>query len=84
MKYVEITWITNPTCLSSTWSVFQRAIRTNNDVKSWHNRLNRSAIKSKVALYLVVTLLYKVANALPSQLKMVSEGKLKRRHNRIT
>ncbi|KAL3873721.1 hypothetical protein ACJMK2_036837 [Sinanodonta woodiana] len=36
-------------------------------------------MKSKLSLYLVVTLLYKEANTLPNQLKKVSEGKLKRR-----
>ncbi|KAL3890497.1 hypothetical protein ACJMK2_002779 [Sinanodonta woodiana] len=79
MEYVENTWITNPTWLPATRSVFQKAIRANNDVEGWHNRLNRSAMKSKLSLYMVVTLLYKEVNALPSQLKMVSNRKLKRR-----
>ncbi|KAL3874914.1 hypothetical protein ACJMK2_037866 [Sinanodonta woodiana] len=79
MKYVEKTWITNPTWLPATWSRAGRAIRTTKDVEGWHNRLNRRAMKLKLSLYLVVTLLYKVANALPND----RPEKLKKKQGRI-
>ena len=41
-EYVSNTWI-NGTWGPSDWTVFKKAIRTNNDVEGWHNALNRRA-----------------------------------------
>ncbi|KAH3790757.1 hypothetical protein DPMN_168964 [Dreissena polymorpha] len=42
--YVGNTWMTNVVWAVENWSVYGRSVRTcstNNDVKGWHNRLNR-------------------------------------------
>ncbi len=43
MAYMDTQWIRNPTFPVSSWSVYQRQYRTNNDVEGWHNRLNHKA-----------------------------------------
>ena len=42
-NYLEQNWIVINTWPLSCWSVYLRAIRTNNDVERWHNGLNRRA-----------------------------------------
>lgn len=42
-NYLEHNWIVTNTWPPSCWSVYLRAIRTNNDVEGWHNGLNRRA-----------------------------------------
>ena len=39
--YIEQNWIVSNTWAPSCWSVYLRAVQTNNDVEGWHNRLNR-------------------------------------------
>ena len=40
-EYVSSTWIHGTTWVPSDWSVFKKAVRTNNDVEGWHHGLNR-------------------------------------------
>ncbi|OWF42706.1 hypothetical protein KP79_PYT24969 [Mizuhopecten yessoensis] len=63
----------------SNWCVFNTAVRTNNDVEGWHHRLNtRVNVRGPVPFYLLIQQLFREAEAIPMQLKMVTEGKLKR------
>ncbi|XP_050402257.1 uncharacterized protein LOC126818746 [Patella vulgata] len=78
MKYIMDNWLTSNIWTIPTWSVFGRTIRTNNDVEGWHNRINQKARKGNLQFYLLISLLYKEAAQLPTQMKMVSEGKLRR------
>ncbi|XP_053382008.1 uncharacterized protein LOC128549394 [Mercenaria mercenaria] len=80
-NYVRETWITNTMWPLPSISVYGRSIRTNNDVEGWHNRINRRAMKSGLPLYLLITLLYTEVSNVPTQLKLIKEGKL-RRHQR--
>ena len=82
MLYIEETWISNPVWPVSSWSVFGQSVRTNNDVEGWHHRINRKAKKGNLPFYLMVTLLYREAKLLPTQRKLVSEGKLRRRQRK--
>ncbi|XP_055955207.1 uncharacterized protein LOC126809860 isoform X3 [Patella vulgata] len=47
-------------------------------IEGWHNRINQKARKGNLQFYLLISLLYKEAAQLPTQMKMVSEGKLRR------
>ena len=78
MEYVETNWMESSVWPISSWCMFGRSMRTNNDVEGWHHRLNQRAKKGNLPFYLAVTLLYKEASLIPTQVKMVSEGKLKR------
>ena len=54
-QYVGRTWITGKTWPPSSWSVFMKSIRTNNDIEGWHLGLNRRASgKSQLPLYLLI------------------------------
>ncbi|XP_021350006.1 uncharacterized protein LOC110448202 [Mizuhopecten yessoensis] len=91
MNYIERTWMRNRLRKKKTaymqskelmkffpisnWCVFNTAVRTNNDVEGWHHRLNtRVNVRGPVPFYL----LFREAEAIPMQLKVVTEGKLKR------
>ena len=40
VEYVKETWIDSSVWPISSWSVFGKSIRTNNDVQGWHTRMN--------------------------------------------
>ena len=62
VDYVEKTWIKNRTWPPKTWSVYFQEVRTNNDVKGWHRRLNTKAPrKGDLNFYSLVGLLMKEA-----------------------
>ena len=64
--------------------MFGRSVCTNSDIEDWHNRVNTQAQKSNLQFYLMVELMYKEAVKIPLQLKMISEGKLRRRQRKQT
>ena len=79
MQYVGRTWITSRTWPPSSWSVFMKSIRTNNDIEGWHLGLNRRAAgKSQLPLYLLISLLHREARLTSLQIRLVSEKKLRR------
>ena len=62
----------------SLWSVFMKAIRTNNEIEGWHLGLNRRASgKSQIPLYLLISLLHREARRIALQIRLVSERKLR-------
>ena len=60
----------------NSWSVYHRAVRTNNDVEGWHYRMNAKAKKNSLPFYLLLKLLYREATAVSWQVKLLSEGKI--------
>ena len=74
MRYVEDTWLSSTVWEIKSWCVFGQTIQTNNDCEGWHHRINRRAQKGNLQFYLLISLLYKEASLLPTQIKMVSEG----------
>ena len=65
--------------LPTNWSVFKRAVRTNNDVEGWHAALNRRAGgKSNLPFYVLVPLLQKEALLVHLNIRLVKEKKLSR------
>ena len=79
MQYISTTWIYSSTWPPSSWSVYLKAIRTNNDVERWHNSLNRRASgRSQMAFYMLINLLHREARLTALHARLVSEKKLKR------
>ena len=78
MEYIERQWITSSFYRPERWSIFSREVRTNNDLKGWHRRLNNNARRGQIQLYLLVGLLCKEGSFVTIQSRLVSEGKLKR------
>ena len=56
-QYVRSMWVESTMWPPSTWSVFQRSVRSNNDVEGWHRRLNQKASCGQLNLYLLLQLL---------------------------
>ena len=77
IHYIRNTWIESTVWPPASWSVFNLATRTNNDVEGWHHRLNDRAERGQLSLYLLVPLLHQEAEMLPLQIKLVSEKKMK-------
>ncbi|XP_078326026.1 uncharacterized protein LOC144622863 [Crassostrea virginica] len=85
MDYVYRTWIRSPVFEIHHWSVFMTAIRTNNDVEGWHNKLNTGvATRGAVPFYHLVSVLYVEASDISLSMKMVSEGKMQRYQRKKT
>jgi hypothetical protein len=78
MTYVHSTWIVNPTWPVSSWGVFNRSIRTNNDCEGWHYKINKRTKKANAPFYRLLQLLYDEARAILLHVNMVKEGKLQR------
>ena len=61
-QYVSSTWIHGTTWSPADWTVFRHAIRTNNDIESWHHGLNRRASeRGQLPMYLLIKLLHREA-----------------------
>ena len=79
VTYIRRQWIESTVFLPRNWSVYQQAIRTNNDIEGWHNALNRRACgQSGLPLYLMIELLDREARLTAVTIRLVSERKLKR------
>jgi hypothetical protein len=78
LDYIYRTWIRNPVFPIQFWSVYKTSVCTNNHVEGWHNRINNiTSARGKVPFYCLIAELYQETTAIPLQLKLVSEGKLK-------
>lgn len=84
LQYVRTTWVDSEVWPVTSWSVFGRSIRTNNDVEGWHARLNRRAKKGSLSFYLLIDLLIREAKDIPTQCKLVKERKLKRHQTSLS
>jgi len=69
------------------WSVFQRSVRSNNDVEGWHRRLNQKASRGQLNLYLLLQLLDGETQLLETQLTLLKESaqiRRQRQSQRVT
>lgn len=79
--YIRKTWITTSVFPPHTWSVYKRAIRTNNDVEGWHNRLNSRHRQSSPPFYQLVERLHSEAKLASIQCLLLDNGRLRRRQH---
>lgn len=80
--YVRHTWLDNAMWPPSSWSVFHRFVRTNNDVEGWHRRLNSKAARGQLNLYLLLQLLSREAALVNVNLTLLRESAIIRRQRR--
>lgn len=79
VDYISRTWINNPLWLVSSWSAFNKPVRTNNDLQGWHKRLNKSATgRCNLQFYPLIRLLHKEAKLTSLYTRLVSEKELQR------
>jgi len=81
-KYIFDTWINGPVWTPTDWSVYMQAVRTNNDVEGYHHGINRRAGKTNIGLYLLIQLLHDESRLSRLNVRLVSEGKLRRRQRK--
>ena len=75
LDYVESTWFRSSTWRPCNISVYNRLVRTNNDLEGYHNRLNSrcgSASKKKISIPNLIKVLYQEGNLVDFTYKMVS------------
>ena len=74
VTYIQKQWIDSETFPPANWSIYQQAIRTNNDLEGWHNALNRRAGgRSNLPFYHMVEILEKEARLTAVNIRLVSE-----------
>ncbi len=79
LEYMKHQWIESQVFPPSNWTIYDQAIRTNNDIEGWHNALNRRAGgQANLPMYLLIELLNKEAQVTAISIRLVSERKLKR------
>ena len=79
VAYIRRQWIESTVFLPNNWSVYQMAIRTNNDIEGWHNALNRRASgQCGLSLYSLIEFLDREARLTAVTIRLVSDNKLKR------
>ena len=80
VAYIRRQWIESAVFLPKNWSVYQQAIRTNNDIEGWHNALNRRASgQCGLPLYSLIELLDREARLTAVTIRLVSDEKLQAR-----
>ncbi|OWF43232.1 hypothetical protein KP79_PYT18816 [Mizuhopecten yessoensis] len=63
---------------SSNWCVFNKTVRTNNDVEGWHHRLNiRVNVRGPVTFYLLIQELFRKAEAITLEALPAGEANIK-------
>ena len=82
VEYMRGQWMEHSVWDPSSWSVYGLSIRTNNDCEGWHNRVNKKG-RPNMPLYMPIELLFEEASFLPTQLKLVSDAKLKRHQRQV-
>lgn len=80
--YFETNWVNSAKTPPETWSTWRRAVRTNNNVEGWHNRLNSACASPHPNLYLLIWELGKETSYLPLQIRLVAQENLLRRVTR--
>ncbi|XP_078658343.1 uncharacterized protein LOC144903799 [Branchiostoma floridae x Branchiostoma belcheri] len=77
--YVDKRWVKSTFHPPQSWTVFKKAVRTNNDVEGWHNALNKRATdKCHLPFYLLVPQLKKEAALVELNIRLVRDQKLSR------
>lgn len=79
--YVRETWLKSTIWRIEDWSVYNRSIRTNNDVEGYHRRLN-SKLGPRLNMYEVVQGLYEEAKMVSINFVLLSQGRHLRRQKR--
>ncbi|XP_046546031.1 uncharacterized protein LOC124256122 [Haliotis rubra] len=74
--YYEATWIRSTVWTVANWSVFGTA-----DLESWHKRLNQLSGRRHLPFYRLLPLLFREADLLPLQIRLVADGQLDRRQH---
>jgi hypothetical protein len=78
LDYINATWIQSTLWPPACWSVFNRSIRTNNDVEGYHRRLNTKTHRHNLPFYQLVELLHSESKFVDIQAQFISDDKLKR------
>ena len=84
MNYVGDTWLNSSVWDLNSISCFMRSVRTNNDVQGWHRRLNTRAGRASLHFYSLLWMLHQEAELVSLQVRLVSEGKLRRHQKKKT
>jgi len=80
-SYIRSNWVESSVWPPANWSVFQRRIRSNNDVESWHRRLNMKDARGQLNLYLLV-LLASGVSLVDYQVQLMKESTILRHQRR--
>ena len=77
--YIIDQWLSKEGFPPSAWSVFMKAVRTNNDLEGWHNRFNGRSARCNIQFYILVPLLHQEAQRFPIVVGLMTDDKISRR-----
>ena len=77
-SYVYTNWIESFIWPPSAWGVFMQNICTNNDVERWHHRINNTAGRGQIQVYLLIDLLHEEAKFLEVQVSLLRNDQYSR------
>ena len=77
VSYVRDTRITSRLWPPVAWSAFMSSVRTNNNVKGWHNRLNHQMHHGHLDVYQLALVLHDEAQFVSFQAVLVSKRRLR-------
>ena len=83
-SYMQSTWIDSTVWPPASRSVFNRCIRSNNDVEGWHRRLNMKAARGQLNMYLLIELLASEAVLVDLQVTLLKESTIVRRQRKAS
>ena len=84
LQYIREQWIEALVFPPRNWSVYQQAVRTDNDIEGWHNALNRHAAgRSNICMYQLIEEIDRDAQLAAISMRLVSKRKLKRLEKRV-
>ena len=82
-EYMERNWIKNASWTIKNWSVYKRAIRTNNHCEGLHNRWNKKS-KGRKNIYWILACLVKEAKRIDMTATLLCHGLMKQEVKRNT
>ena len=78
LQYINATWLQHGIWAVENLSCYCQQVRTNNDVEGWHRRLNYLARRGALPLYMLIKLLNDEAEIVGLQVRLLSDGRLRR------
>lgn len=76
-NYIKRNWIDSSTFPPSTWNVYRKETRSNNDCEGWHRRIC-CATETAPPMFCLISILFSDSEKLPLQNQMVEDGSLQR------
>ena len=84
LDYVNRCWFSSPVWSPKDFCLYQRLVRTNNDLEGYHNRINKKLPRHNPAVYVLLPILYAEAELVEVTCSLVSNQNVKMHRRKKT